>query len=558
MIKRVMVIGLDSAPLELLEPWMEAGELPNLSRLATEGSMGVLNSTFPPLSPAAWSSFATGMNPGKHGVYDHGYRQPGSYRIVPTNALRRGGKTVWQLISEQGGRVGVINVPETYPPEPLNGFMITGMTTPSEESEWCYPATLKEDLETAMGGYQIYGARSKENLDLSLAGMHETIPMRMKAAAHLWKNYAPEFMILVFMETDVVQHKTWKYMDSSHPQYDADGAQKYGRAILDVYKQIDDHLPLLLDQVDEETAVIIMSDHGAGPIDKWLNLNNWLVRKGFLRLKTAPSSRLRYLLSRLGLTPNNAYKLIARLQLGVTDRVADQTKKKSSIRQANPLMRLFLSFADVDWSRTRAYTLGGNLTGLWINLEGREPEGGVAPGTEYERLRDKLINELQDLCDPDDGQPIATAIYRREEVYDGPYVERAPDILFETRDEQYVGFGIQEFVTNAIAEPSPVFSGCHRRAGMVILHGQPFRQGVSLSQQDIMDVTPTILHLLGYSVPEDMDGQVMTEAMNPAFLDDFPIRFSSATWQPSKDDESRFSEGDEERVTERLRSLGYL
>lgn len=558
MIKRVMVIGLDSAPLDLLSTWISQGELPNLARIFSKGAYGILNSTLPPLSPAAWSSFATGMNPGKHGVFDHGYRQPGTYKIVPTNGQLRGGKTVWQLLSENGKRVGVINVPETYPPEPVNGFMISGMDTPSEDSIWSYPPSLAEELKEVMGGYKVYGSRSKENLDRSIAGMFETIPMRIKAASYLWSKYELNLMILVFMETDVIQHKTWKYMDVSHPQYDPNGAKKYGNAILDVYKCIDQHLPLLLNQLDEETALIIMSDHGAGPVDKWLNLNNWLVREGFMCLKSELLTQVRYLLFRAGITPNNAYRIAAKLNLGLVDRVADQTKRKASIMKASPFMNVFLSFKDIDWRKTRAYTLGGNLTGIWVNLRGREPEGCVLPGLEYENLRDELIKRLQTLRDPQTNLPIVTKIYRREEIYRGPYLNRAPDIVFETRNEQYVGFGIQEFVTNVIAEPSPVFNGCHRRAGMVALYGKPFLEGTYLNDHDITDLAPTILYLLGQNIPEDMDGSVMLDAFNPEVRLSFPIRKAGTSWKPSLDDESNYTEDEEKAVAEQLRNLGYL
>ena len=552
MINRVLVIGLDSAPLGLLEPWIAAGKLPNLGRLIAQGATGVLNSSFPPLSPAAWSSFATGMHPGKHGVLDHGYRQAGTYKIVPTNARRRGGATLWQLLGQAGKRVGVINVPETYPPSPVNGFLITGMTTPSDDADWCYPASLAAELKQAMGGYRVFGVRSKENLDRSLAGMHQTIPLRMQAASYLWEQHQPHFMILVFMETDVVQHKTWKYMDPSHPQH-----SRYGNAILDIYRRIDEHLPLLLEQVDDETAVIIMSDHGAGPIDKWLNLNSWLLRENFLRLKPEWPSRLRHLAFRLGLTPNNAYRLASALRLGLVDKAADKAKREASIQRANPMMGLFLSFNDVDWGQTRAYTLGGNLTGIWINLQGREPHGAVSPGAEYEQVRDELIDRLRELRDPDTGQAIATAIHRREQVYHGPYLERAPDVIFETLDEQYVGFGSQEFTTNAIMEPSPLFSGCHRRAGMVALHGKPFRPGARLAEHQIVDLSPTILHLLGCSVPADIDGRVMVEALTAGYRQAHPISIAGQAWKPAED-QAGFSPEEENKVSERLRDLGYL
>lgn len=559
MVKKILVIGLDSAPLELIDPWVRQGKLPVLGPLMARGASGVLRSTIPPLSPAAWSSFATGMNPGKHGVFDHAYRRPETYEIVPTNARRRAGSTLWHLIGERGDRVGVINVPETYPPHPLNGFMITGMSTPTDESEFCYPPTLAQELEQAIGGYKVFGPRSKEDLDRALAGMHQTAEMRLRAGAYLLREYDPRFMILVLQETDAVQHRFWKYMDPAHPQYDAEGARRYGDAILEVYRRVDEHLPLLLDQLGEDDVVIVMSDHGAGAIHKWLYLNNWLVREGFIRFKRTPTVRLKRALYRLGYTPGNAMALAMRLRLGLTDRAIKRIRKSGSSK--NPLYRFFLSFGDVDWSRTRAYTLGGNMTGVYVNLRGREPEGCVEAGAEYEALRDELIARLAELRDDESGVRVATHIYRREELYSGPCLERAPDVIFETHDERYVGFGGQEFTANFVMAPSPLFSGCHRRAGMVALAGRPIRAGVRLGAHEIIDLAPTILYLLGYPAPADMDGHIMADALTDEHLAHHPPadlpRTTGGAWKVA-DEETGFSQREEEIIADRLRELGYL
>jgi predicted AlkP superfamily phosphohydrolase/phosphomutase len=554
-VKKILVIGLDSAPLELIEPWVKEGRLPALGQLMTRGASGVLRSTIPPLSPAAWSSFATGMNPGKHGVFDHAYRRPGTYEIVPTNARRRAGKTLWELVGEQGGVVGVVNVPETYPPEPVNGFLITGMSTPTEEAGFCYPPTLAQELEHAMGGYRVFGPRSKEDLDRALAGMRDTAVMRLRAAAHLMHGYDPQLMIVVLQETDAAQHRFWKYMDPDHPQYDLEGARRYGNAILEVYQHIDDNLHLLLKQMDEDGVVIVMSDHGGGAVHKWLYLNNWLVRQGLIHFKPAPLTRLKLALYRMGLTPGNILEQAMRLRLGLTDRAVKRIRQSGSSK--NPLYRLFLSFGDVDWTHTRAYTLGGNMTGIYINLRGREPEGCVEPGTEYEALRDDIIARLADLRDQETGVQVATRVYRREELYAGPGVERAPDVIFETHDERYVGFGGQEFTGNVVMAPSPLFNGCHRRDGMVVLAGKPIRAGERLGQNDIVDIAPTILYLLGYKVPANMDGHVLVDALTDDFLAENPVRVAAEAWKAA-DDETGFSQREEEIVTKRLRGLGYL
>lgn len=555
MVKKILVIGLDAAPLELIDPWVREGKLPVLGRLMAKGAVGVLRSTIPPLSPAAWCSFATGMNPGKHGVFDHVYRHPGTYRLAPTNARRRAGKTLWQLIGDSGGTVGVMNVPETYPPEPVNGFLITGMSTPSDDSEFCYPPGLASELEDAIGGYKVFGPRSKEDLERALAGMHETAVMRLRAAAYLMGKYDPQFMMVVLQETDSVQHRFWKYMDPDHPQYDGQGSRIYGDAILGVYQRIDDNLHLLLDQMDEDSVLIVMSDHGAGAIHKWLYLNNWLVRQGFIRFKRNPLTQLRRTLYSLGCTPGNAMELVMRLRLGLTERAIRQVRVSRSA--GTPFLGPFLSFRDVDWTRTKAYSLGGNMTGIYVNLRGREPEGCVDPGAQYESVRDEIANRLVTLRDEETGIPVATRIYRREELYTGPYLDRAPDIVFETHDQRYVGFGGQEFTSNEPLAPSHLFNGCHRREGMVMLTGHPIRSGARLKSHDIIDVAPTILHLLGYPAPADMDGRVMTEALTEEHLAQHAVTVAAGAVEAA-DETSGLSPTEEAEITERLRGLGYL
>jgi predicted AlkP superfamily phosphohydrolase/phosphomutase len=551
MIRKVWVIGLDSAPPGLMSQWMDGGLLPNLARLRAEGAFGVLHSTFPPLSSAAWSSFATGMHPGKHGVLDHGYRRDGTYEIVPTNARRRAGTPVWRLLDQAGLRAGIVNVPETYPPEPLqHGFLITGLDTPSDQARWCEPPELAPELDAAIGGYHVFGKRSKESLDLSLAGMRETIPMRLQAAEYLLRTYDPHLFVLVFMETDWVQHKTWQFMDPGHPQH-----ERYGSAILQTYQLIDAGLPALLHLADETTAILIMSDHGAGPAAGWLHLNTWLAAEGLLRFRAGWLHSLKRGLFRLGLTPTNAFDWASALRLGLVDRAADRVKRGGSM--ANPLFRPFLSFADVDWSRTRAYHQGGNMTGLWVNLRGREPEGCVQPGAEYEAVRDDLLHRLAGLRDPSNGQQIVTGAWRREDRFQGPYLERIPDVVFDVWQEQYVGFGGQEFAANRVVALSRLFSGCHRRDGLILLHGSAFRPGLRLPPHHIVDLAPTILHLLAQGVPADMDGRVMEAALSEPYHAAHPVQSAPPVWRPAAD-EAGFSPREREAVADRLRGLGYL
>lgn len=555
MIERVIVIGLDSAPWGLITQWTQEGKLPAISSIRAEGAAGILRSTFPPLSPAAWSSFATGMQPGKHGVYDYIHRRAGTYQYTPTNARVRGGKTLWRIISEQGGTVGVINVPETYPPEPVNGFLIAGMDTPGDDANLCYPPDLIGELREAIGGYNVFSKTSHEDLEQTRNALHETARMRIQAGRYLWQRYQPQLMILVLMETDTIQHRFWKFMDPHHPQHDPAQAKRYGHAILELYQDIDRQLADFLAQVDEDTAVILMSDHGAGPLHRKIYTNNWLVQQGWMRLKDSLSSQLKYALFRLGFTPENAFRVAAAMPVDFTDRVAPAGPPGQ--KESKGLMRLFLSLRDVDWAHTRAFALGTIFPGIYLNVKGREPHGVVEPGAEYETLREDIARRLYEWVDETTGEHVVSKVRMREEVYSGPYLERAPDILFDGYDGRYVPFVARGFPTNAITAPPYELSGSHRRDGLVVLKGPPFRRGVSLPDYRIEDLAPTILHILGYGVPSDMDGRVMKEACTQEYLSVYPIRQAEGSWIPAGD-ASEYTAAEETAVAERLKDLGYL
>jgi predicted AlkP superfamily phosphohydrolase/phosphomutase len=560
MTERILTIGLDSASLPWVMKWVKEGRLPNIGRALNSGASGILRTVMPPLSPAAWSAFATGMMPGKHGVFDHINRREGAYSIVPTSSKTRGGTPFWKILSKEGKRVGVVNIPETYPPEPLNGFMLSGMDTPSDDSPFSFPAGLKSELEEAVGGYKVFGMRSKESLDRSIEGMYQTIPMRVRAGQYLWDKYSPDYMALVFMETDVIQHKCWKYMDPSHPEYSKTTAaerKQYGDTIANIYACIDQALGPWLNSLDEKTTLIIMSDHGAGPLLKFLHMNNWLAREGYLVFKRSPVSMGKYGIYRAGFTPENMFNLASRLRLGFVDRATNTIKSEMAGKDRTTLFqRIFLSWDDIDWSRTKAYALGGNFTGFYVNLEGREPQGSVRPGDEYEALRKELANRLKTWADPDTGEVIVDQVFRREELYQGPYLERAPDVVFTTKNENYVGFGGHEFANNRLMNRSKLFNGHHRMDGMVIFNGPGVRPG-TLGTHHIVDMAPTILRLLDCPVPANMDGRPIEAAFTDRFLNTHPLQSGEVLAEQERVQYVGDAQ-EEEQVKARLKELGYL
>jgi predicted AlkP superfamily phosphohydrolase/phosphomutase len=522
-----------------------------------DGAWGELRSTIPPMTAPAWTSFATGKNPGKHGLYDWIGRDRDSYDVSPLTAQHIAEPTLWSLLSDSKRRLCVFNVPMTYPPQPVNGLMVSGMPAPSTRVTITYPPSLLEEIQQVVGEYLLYPdpgqAYSDAGVDAFLERLYRTTETRLRTLDYLREREAWDFLMVVFNGTDTVQHALWKYMSPAHPLHDPTKAERYGDAILHYYQFIDEALGRLLDSLDDDTVLLIMSDHGFGPFHKFIHVNNWLRQQGWLRLKRTPKTRGKSALFRLGFAPMPIYNFLMRLGLGGLKREVVRGEGQGLLKM------LFLSFDDVDWQRTVAYSLG-NIGQIYLNVRGREPLGTVAPGAEYETLRDEIIERLQELRDPETGEAVVQEIYRREEIYNGPALERAADILFIPTRMEYFGFGEYEFGSNRIIEAMKRgISGTHRMNGVLLLHGKPVRPGGQIKGASLCDLAPTILHLMGKPVLSDMDGRVLTEALMPRYADLSCIRYVDLEQNGQKPPLGPGLDTEAEAIiVERLRNLGYV
>ena len=555
---KVLVIGLDGATFDLIKPWAAEGALPTLQRLMQTGVHGSLRSTIPPMTGPAWTSFATGVNPGQHRLFDWIAREPGSYQFLPVTAVDCKAPTIYSLLSQTGRRVCALNIPMTYPPLPVNGVVVSGLPAPSTRNTITYPPELFQEIIDAVGDYILYPdpgqAYSDSGVDAFLTRLYKTTELRVRTLDYLRQREAWDFAMVVFNGTDTISHALWKYMDKSHPLHDARQAEKYGNAIRDYYHHLDGHLARLVDTLPDDTTLIVMSDHGFGPFHKFIHVNNWLLREGFMRLKPGLRSRVKGSLFRAGFSPMNVYDTLMRLGFGALKREVVRGQGQGLLKT------LFLSFEDVDWSRTQAYSLG-NVGQIRINLAGREPFGCVQPGVEYEKVRDQIIERLGTLRDPKTGELVVETVYKREEIYSGPYLEDAPDIVFLPRRLEYFGFGEYEFGSHKIIEAMKRgISGTHRMNGIFLAYGAAVRAGLEVQNAQLIDLAPTILHLMGEPVPAHMDGRVLQEITRP-------------DWQPSSRPRSQtptagsngsalptdvLSAEEQKVLADRLRSLGYV
>jgi predicted AlkP superfamily phosphohydrolase/phosphomutase len=509
-VKRVAIFGMDGADLDLLGPWMDDGSLPALARLRANGSCGRLASTIPPLSPEAWSSFATGTNPGKHGVVNFVQPQAGGYGLMFNTGAARRGRTFWRLLGEADLRVGVVNVPMTYPPEPVHGFMVSGPDTPGLQSEFTWPRDLKPELLDAVPSYEIHGDYwGRVTAEEYLRRLVATVESHGQAWAYLLEKFAPDCFVGVFGSSDRAQHFLWKYAGASG----AGMAPGKVNPLLAVYQAIDRAVASCLAVLGEKTTVAVMSDHGGGPCDKAVYLDRWLQEQSLLVYRS--DERWHRSLLRRGYQWSRG-ALPRSLKDWLKHRFSDARQQMEGAVLRPP----------IDWERTRAFFTGTESAYVYLNLRGRFPQGTVAPGKEAEDLRRRIADGLAAVRDPETGESIVEAIYRREEIYHGEpeHLALLPDLVVNWKGYHYV-------VRSAWGEPAASprviverglrtgdagrlmaleLSGCHRPEGLLLVSGPGIAPGTAIRGASIMDLAPTVLSWFGLPAPAEMDGRVLS------------------------------------------------
>lgn len=564
---KVLIIGIDGATFDLIKPWAEEGKLPTFKRLIDEGVHGELESVIPPITPPAWTSLMTGMNPGKHGLFNFIKSNHKDYSIRYTSASDRKVHTIWRLLNDNGWTVGVMNVPMTYPPEEVNGYCISGMDTPDSNSKFVYPQWLKKEIEDEVGeifldlrhlGYMKTDDKRRSTLD----ALVKIENRRTEIAEYLIKKHPVDVMMLVYTATDTVQHFFWNYMDPTHYLYDPAEALKYGDAILNIYAMIDSNIARLLSVIPNDCTVMLVSDHGSGPVSHHIiYLNQYLEELGLLTYKKKSNGNAHY---------------FNRLFTGLDDyfRSILSPAQKVWLSKAFPVLRerweAYANFAEmIDWQKTKAYCFEylSFPSEIWINLKGRMPNGIVESGAEYEALIRFLMDKLYDLKDNKTGQRLIHRIYRKEEILKGPHIDSAPDLVltwwegnsFQVR-KSVPGANhpcVLEYASHTKVEPA-AWSGTHRLNGIFLARGDAFRSGGRLVKAHITDITPTLLYFLGVPVSLEMDGRALVEAFTEEFAASHPLQYNHTELQPVNSSGFSYSQAETEKIEERLRGLGYI
>ena len=449
---KVLVIGLDCAAPRLVFDEL-SGSLPNLERLMRSGTYGGLATCNPPITIPAWLAMFTGRTPGELGLYGFRHRAPGSYdNMWIANSLKIGAPTVWDLAGGRGRRCIVVAVPPSYPPYPVNGEMVSCFLTPDTDRVYTYPESLGEELEELGLSYVPDVEFRVDDKAKLLTGIYDMSEKRFAIMENLMRTRRWDLAVMVEIGLDRIHHGFWKYHDPEHHLYSP--GNPFENAITDYYRYLDGEVGRLLDLAGDDATVLVVSDHGAKRMKGAFCLNQWMVEKGYLKLKKAPS--------------------------GVSS----------------------LEDLEVDWAATSAWAWGGYYARVFINLEGREPMGLVRR-EEYEDFRERLAEEIREIRGPQ-GEKLENRVWTPDELY--PDLKGDPPDLMVVLDDLYwrpagtLGHSGLFLKENDTGPDDAV----HDWQGIYI-HRAPASSGRGMRDASIYQVAPIILEGLGLRIPAYMN-----------------------------------------------------
>ena len=459
--RKVAVIGLDCATPQLVFDRYR-DELPHLRRLMEAGVWGRLRSSDPPITVPAWSSMMTGVDAGTLGFYGFRNRKDYSYdglTFAMSDAVKR--DRVWDRLGREGMRSIVVGVPQTYPPKPFNGDLVTCFLTPSVESQFTYPPELKAEINGLLRGDEymldVKDFRTDDKKYL-MNQVYKMTEQRMRVAAHLVETRDWDFFMMVDMGPDRLYHGFWSHADPTHPKYVP--GNPYENCLLHYHKFLDERMGMLLEALGPETVVFVVSDHGARKMDGGICVNEWMLRNGWLSLKEPPA-------------------------------------------RPTPLGK-----CKVDWAKTRAWGEGGYYARIFMNVEGREPQG-VIPKKDYEKVRNELKAALEAIPDHK-GRPIGTRVLKPEEIYRKTNGV-PPDLIVYWGDLNWRSVGqVGTGAIHTFENDTGPDDANHDYHGIFVMH-DPANPGGGrqLEGLNIMDVAPTILRLYGLAPEADVQGKAI-------------------------------------------------
>ncbi len=455
--KKLVIIGLDCAtPRTLFEDFFD--DCPNIKKMVENGVYGKLRSCNPPITIPAWMVMSTGKKAGTLGLYGFRHRKENlydDYWIATSYNIKE--PKVWEILTEKGLKSCILGLPPTYPVQPLNGYLVSGFITPDITSSYTYPPILKEEIKEKVGKYILDVNFRVEDKTILLKEIYEMTKVQFKTVKYLMQNKDWDYFKFVIIGLDRFHHAFWKFYDKKHPKHEP--GNRFENEMRKYYQYLDQEVGEILDLTDENTITMIVSDHGAKAMKGLVCVNMALEDLGLLKFKVRP---------------------------------------KPGTRLAN---------AEIDWDNTYAWGWGGYYARIFLNVEGREPHG-IIKRKDYEKMRDVIIKKLKSIKD-NNGNPMNTIVYKPEELFES-INGNPPDLMvyfdnLNWRSAGTVGYDSMYLDENDTGPDDAV----HDWFGVYVLYNPMKKLGNNLGTKSILDIAPTSLKILGFEIPNDMEGTVI-------------------------------------------------
>jgi predicted AlkP superfamily phosphohydrolase/phosphomutase len=493
---KVILIGIDGATWNVITPLISSQKLPTFKKLVENGIHNELESTVPPISPSAWTSIFTGTNPGKHNIFKFVKRKKNSYFIRPISSKDRTATPIWKLLSDNNKRSILLNIPFSYPPDKIKGIMTSGLGTPSKSSNFAYPEKFKDEVLKKFPNYDV-----DFNEDMILLGADKNpvshilkiTDEQIKLTKHLLKTEHWDFFSVVFRATDVIQHYFWNEPDQ----------------ILKIYTRMDKILKWILNNIDDDTILMICSDHGFAPVHTKVFMNNWLEYEKYLHMTHEKPKGLKKILPKA----ETFQRLL--LMLGFKKllwKLKHSTELENILKRFVPSSRAQHLF-DRNWELTRAYFMEGSFGMININLKDREPEG-IVDREDWDKTSELIIARASELKNPENNEKVIIQGFKGRELYGGSSKD-IPDIIL-VKKTGYTLLGGYNYSGN-IFEPENIRVADHDKNGILIMYGSKINKGKVLDRSKVYDISPTILYILNLPTPKNMDGNILNDAFSQDF-----------------------------------------
>jgi len=544
--RKILIVGLDGATFDVINPLVKEGIMPNIASLIEQGASGPMTSTIPPISGPAWLSLATGMKPDRTAIYDFNYKRGDSYKLQGISSADFKGRAVWDYLSAKEKRVGILNYPLCMPPYEVNGFLTAGIGA-SSDRQYTFPATLKKELNDAAGGeyrlYIPYHDARYDDTELFLSELKKVLHKQVRVANKNW-----DLFWLVISGTDWLQHIMWHHIDESHPLNQGDNSKKIHARFKEIWGIIDGAIGEFKNIVGQDTNLVVLSDHGFGPNDQIFKLNAWLEREGYL-VRRGRLSRTSHIAKKLIYSSARTIARAMRLNRFLSGLYETGRKAKSVLRSG--------TLGQIDLERSVAFDPGHTIPfgGVYINDNLIKSPG----------QRQKLAVEIADKLRVWGRKHNLEFDIRSPNKVEDTMLCNHPDLIVGVNNYRCVVLKDQ-FKGELFEERpfSPRHTGSHRMNGIFIADG-PDISSHRIEGVTVCDIAPTILYLFDEPVPVKMDGRVLESIVNPEYLAQYPIKRArdesagkGGGHKETINSAEEMTDEDEELLKKQLRDLGYL